>query len=202
MRISPATLLLCVAFLPLPSVAGTIEGQVHRVGPAFPAGKDYVISVEDVAERPVRVTATIDQKNLNFVPHVLAVQRGTTVQFPNSDPLKHNVFSISPAKRFNLGMYSQGESRSVTFDQVGIVELLCNVHLEMSAFIVVVANRYFAQAGSDGRFRIAGVPAGHHRLRCWQENIAPQYLDVEVPAEGTVQVEFTIPAGAREAGGE
>ncbi len=194
----PATLLLYVALLALPSMAGTIEGQVHRVGPAFPPGADYVISVEDVNEPPVQATAVIDQKNLRFVPHVLAIQRGTTVQFPNNDPLKHNVFSISPTKRFNLGMYSQGESKAVSFDRAGIVELLCNVHLEMSAYIVVVPNHYFAQAAADGRFRITGIPAGHHRLRCWHERLAPQFLEVDVPADGTVQVEFNIPAGQQE----
>jgi plastocyanin len=187
-----ATLLLAFALISGEALAGTVQGQLHRVGSAsLPAG-EYIVSVEDIDEAPVQATAVVDQRNLRFVPHLLVIRRGTTVKFPNSDPLKHNVFSISPSKRFNLGMYSQGESRSVVFDQAGIVEVLCNVHLEMSAFILVQPNHYFAQAGADGRFRIAGVPAGHHRLRCWREALPPQFLDVDVPADGTVQADFWL----------
>lgn len=192
MRLTQATLMVTFALISGQALAGTIEGQVRRVGSALPPGAVFVVSVEDLSEPPAPGAAIMDQKNLRFVPHVLAIRRGTTVQFPNSDPLKHNVFSISPTKRFNLGMYSQGESRSVLFDQVGIVNLLCNVHLEMSAFIVVLPNRYFATTDADGRFRIAGVPPGRHRLRCWHESLPAQFLDINVPADGTVPADFTF----------
>ncbi len=189
MRLTSITLLLITAML-VPAVwAGTLEGEVHSAGPRTDRS-NFVISIEDVDEPPVHATAVMDQKNLQFAPHVLAIQRGTTVQFPNSDPLKHNVFSISAAKRFNLGMYAQGESRSVTFDEAGVVEILCNVHLEMSAYIVVLRNRYYAQTGADGKFRIVGVPAGKHRVRCWSENAAEEVQEIEVPAEGTAEIQF------------
>ncbi|MGB9106015.1 MAG: plastocyanin/azurin family copper-binding protein, partial [Terriglobales bacterium] len=100
----------------------------------------FVAYVDDVAgpfPTPDRVVL-MDQKSLRFVPHVLAIQVGTTVEFANSDPLAHNVFSISSPKRFNLGLYGRGTSRRMKFDQPGVVQLLCNVHQEMSAFIVVV----------------------------------------------------------------
>ncbi len=134
----------------------------------------------------------MDQKDLRFVPHVLAIQVGTTVEFPNSDPVAHNVFSISEAKRFNLGLYRRGSVRRVKFDKPGVVELLCNVHMEMSAYIVVLKNPYFARSGPDGTFRISGIPPGQHRLRCWHERLPTQEQVVEVPAEGTVEVVFTL----------
>lgn len=169
--------------------AGTIEGQVHATG-SLTDRAGFVISVEDIEAPPAEGTAVMDQKNLRFVPHVLAIQRGTTVQFPNNDPLSHNVFSISPAKRFNLGMYPQGESRSLKFDEAGVVEVLCNVHLEMSGFIVVLKNPYFAKTDAQGRFRISGIPAGKHRIRCWHESLPAEEREVEVPAKGTVEVNF------------
>ena len=128
----------------------------------------------------------MDQKKLRFVPHVLPVLVGTTVEFPNSDPVAHNVFSISEAKRFNLGLYKHGTVRRMTFDRPWVVELLWNVHLEMSAYIVVLKNPYFARTAADGTYRIENVPAGQHRLRCWYEQSPAQSRLVEVPASGEV----------------
>lgn len=176
-----------------PALAGTIEGHVRGTGPT-PDLSNFVISVEDIEgpfpppEQPV----LMEQKELRFVPHVLAVQVGTTVEFPNRDPLSHNVFSISEAKRFNLGLYARGISRRVRFDKPGVVDLLCNVHLEMSSYIVVVKNPYFAKTGPDGTYRIEGVPAGRHRLRYWHERRAAQERTVQVPETGSVTVDFSI----------
>ncbi len=183
------TLLLVVTLLAAGAWAGTLEGQVHATGSLIDRSS-FVISVEDIDAPPAAGTATMDQKNLRFVPHVLAIQRGTAVRFPNSDPLSHNVFSISPAKRFNLGMYPQGQSRSLVFDQAGVIEVLCNVHLEMSAYIVVLKNPYFARSDAEGRYRITGVPAGRHRVRCWHESLPAEEHEVDVPASGTVEINF------------
>jgi len=185
----PLTRLLVMAILAPTAWAGAIEGQVHATG-SLTDRAGFVVSVEDIEAPPAEGTAVMDQKNLRFVPHVLAIQRGTTVEFPNNDPLSHNVFSISPAKRFNLGMYPQGESRSLKFDEAGVVEVLCNVHLEMSGFIVVLKNPYFAKTDAQGRFRISGIPAGKHRIRCWHESLPSEEREVEVPAKGTVAVNF------------
>lgn len=176
-----------------PILAGTIEGRVRGTG-ATADLSDFVISVEDIEgafpapEQP----AVMEQKELRFVPHVLAVQVGATVEFPNKDPLSHNVFSISEAKRFNFGLYSRGTTRRLKFEKPGVVELLCNVHLEMSGYIVVLKNPYFARTGSDGAFRIDGVPAGHHRLRCWHERFPAQERTVQVPEAGSVKTDFLI----------
>jgi plastocyanin len=169
--------------------AGTIEGRIQIKGTNADLS-NYVVYVDDIEgsfPAPKEV-AVMDQKDLRFIPHVLVIQAGTSVEFPNSDPVSHNVFSISKAKRFNLGLYSRGTVRRVTFDKPGVVELLCNVHLEMAAFIVVMKNPYFDRTGPDGSFRIQNVPAGRHRLRCWQEGMPAREQIVEVPSEGTVNV--------------
>ncbi len=168
-------------------LAGMIEGRVHRADPS-----NTVIWVDDVegsSPAPQR-SAVMEQKGLRFVPHVLAIQAGSTVEFPNHDPLAHNVFSISDAKRFNLGLYGNGTTRRLTFDRPGVVELLCNVHSEMSAYIVVVKNSFFASPGDDGSYRISDVPAGRHRLRYWRENAETEERTVDVPATGSATVNF------------
>lgn len=169
------------------SWAGTIDGEVHFQGHAADR-KAAVVYVADIQDPPIEATAVMDQKNLEFMPHLLVIQRGTTVQFPNDDPLKHNVYSISAAERFNLGMYAQGESRSLVFDRVGVVKISCAVHLQMSAYIVVVPNKYFAVVGADGRFRIPNVPAGLHELHYWQESSGEQVLKAQVPDQGSVTI--------------
>ena len=187
-------LLVAVALLiGRPALAGTIEGRVRWAGPAADL-PNFAISVEDIEEQfpPLNEPAVMDQKDLRFIPHVLVIQVGTTVEFPNTDPVSHNVFSISEPKRFNLGMYTRGARRRIKFDRPGVVELLCNVHLEMQAYIVVVKNPYFARTGSDGSYRIAGVPAGQHRLRCWHERLPYQERIVQVPEAGSVTVDFSM----------
>lgn len=177
----------------LPATAGTVAGRVRFTGGPT-AAANFVISVEDIEdELPAReAPALMDQRGLRFIPHVLVVPVGSTVEFPNSDPVRHNVFSISEAKRFNLGMYPRGATRRIKFEQPGVVELLCNVHIEMSGYIVVVKNRYFARTEPEGTYRIEGVPAGRHRLRCWHERFPALERMVEVPETGSVTVDFLV----------
>ncbi len=176
-----------------PVLAGTVEGHIRAPLPGADLS-NFVISVEEIegAFPASEQAAVMEQKDLRFVPHVLVIQTGTTVEFPNSDPLSHNVFSISEVKRFNLGLYSRGTSRRLKFEKPGVVELLCNVHLEMAGFIVVLKNPYFARTGPDGTYRIPDVPAGRHRLRLWHERLAAQDRMVEVPEIGSVTVDFLI----------
>ena len=176
-----------------PALAGTIVGRVHWAGPAADLS-NFVIWVDDIGGSFPAPTgfAVLDQKGLRFIPHVLAIQVGTTVEFPNADPVSHNVFSISEAKRFNLGLYGRDVIRRLTFDKPGVVELLCNVHLEMGAYIVVIKNPYFAQTAASGEYRISGVPAGRHRLRCWHERLRVQEQVVDVSGDGSVVVDFSV----------
>lgn len=168
-------------------LAGTIEGRVRGTNPS-----NTVIWVDDIEgsfPAPQRL-AVMEQKALRFVPHVLPVQAGATVEFPNHDPLFHNVFSISESKRFNLGLYANGVTRRLIFDKPGVVELLCNVHLEMSGYIVVVKNPFFASPDVNGTYRISDVPAGRHRLRYWREDAGAAERSVDVPSTSSVTVDF------------
>jgi plastocyanin len=182
--------------------SGTINGRVSG-GESTMDLSNFVVSVEDIegpfpAPTGTGITQKMDQKGLRFVPHVLPVVAGTTVDFPNDDPVSHNVFSISETKRFNLGLYGRRMKRSIRFDQPGIVELLCNVHMEMSGYIVVLKNPYFAKTAADGSFRISGVPGGRHRLRCWHEQLPAQEQEIDVPNEGVVSVNCDLSSGPHE----
>lgn len=138
--------------------------------------------------------AVMDQKNLVFEPHLLPVVKGAKVEFPNSDQVRHNVYSpAGSAKAFNLGTYPSGSSKTEEFDQPGIVPLRCNVHSEMSAFIVVLDTPYFAVTDKFGRFAIADVPPGSYTMRAWHEKVksVEQQLIVKAGGPTSVQLEMS-----------
>jgi plastocyanin len=138
--------------------------------------------------------AVLDQRNETFVPYVLAVTVGSTVDFPNSDRVYHNVFSLSKPKRFDLGRYPKGRSRSVRFDQPGVVRVFCEIHSHMSAFILVFAHRYFATTDAEGRYRIEGVPPGDYTVTLWNDGAVRGRRAVRVGAPGdSVDVDFEVP---------
>jgi plastocyanin len=134
----------------------------------------------------------IEQRDETFVPHVLPVLRGSTVDFPNDDPLFHNVFSLSSARTFDLGRYPKGTSKSVRFDRAGIVQVFCHIHSDMSAVVLVLDNPYFA-IPADGRYAIPDVPPGEYTLVAWHERIKPISQRVRVTADSVTVVDFNIP---------
>jgi plastocyanin len=136
--------------------------------------------------------AVMDQRNETFVPHVLAVTTGTTVEFPNSDRIYHNVFSLSKPARFDLGRYPTGRSKSVRFDRAGIVRVFCDIHSHMNAFILVFSHPYFAMTDDDGRFRIGNVPPGSYGLVAWNEGTSSEPRTVTVSESGTTEVDITL----------
>ena len=136
--------------------------------------------------------AEMDQRHETFAPHVLAISAGTWVDFPNNDSTYHNVFSLSKAKRFDLGRYKQGRSRAVRFDRPGIVRVFCDIHSHMSAFILVFAHPYFATTDAEGRYRIDRVPAGTYVVTAWYEGSNRETRSVTVPDSGLVEVDFTV----------
>jgi plastocyanin len=136
--------------------------------------------------------ARIDQRQETFVPRLLAIVAGTTVEFPNSDVTYHNVFSFSKAKSFDLGRYPAGRSRSVRFDQPGIVRVFCEIHSHMSAHILVFAHRFFAVTDEEGRFRIPDVPPGSYTLVAWSESAQPQSRRVVIGGAGDVEANFSL----------
>jgi plastocyanin len=140
--------------------------------------------------------ARIDQRNETFVPHVLAIMAGTTVDFPNSDLTYHNVFSLSRTKTFDLGRYAVGKSKSVRFDRPGIVRVFCEIHSHMSAFILVFAHRYFAVTDPDGNYRIDNVPPGSYSVFLWNESLPLETRRITIPETGG-DVELNFSAGRR-----
>ena len=135
----------------------------------------------------------LDQRNETFVPHVLPIVAGTTVDFPNNDHTYHNVFSLSKTKSFDLGRYAAGHSKSVRFDRPGIVRVFCDIHSHMSAFILVFAHRYFSVADPDGSYRLENVPPGTYTVVAWNEAAALESRRVVVPdTGGEVEVNFAL----------
>jgi hypothetical protein len=117
---------------------------------------------------------------------VLAITVGTVVDFPNNDAIYHNVFSLSKTKRFDLGRYAAGHSKSVRFDQPGIVRVFCDIHSHMTAFVLVFSHPFFAVTDEDGSYRIEEVPAGNYTVTAWYEGVLQQSLAVTVPPEGGI----------------
>lgn len=116
------------------------------------------------------------QRNKRFLPHIVAVEAGSEVDFPNEDPFFHNVFSIFNGKRFDLGLYASGETRPVNFNRPGISYIFCNIHPQMSAVVVTLDTPYFAISDQAGTFAINNVPAGSYRLGIWHERAKPETL--------------------------
>ncbi|HEY7290738.1 MAG TPA: carboxypeptidase regulatory-like domain-containing protein [Vicinamibacterales bacterium] len=134
----------------------------------------------------------MDQRNETFVPHVLAIMIGTTVEFPNSDAFYHNVFSLSKPARFDLGRYAAGKSRSVRFDKPGIVRVFCDIHSHMNAFILVFGHPFFALTNAEGRYGIENVPPGTYNVIAWNEGTASEPKGVTVPDGGTAELDFSL----------
>ncbi len=139
------------------------------------------------------VTAVIDQRAAHFDPDLIVVPVGSTVQFPNFDPIFHNVFSLSKAQPFDLGFYPKGQSRSVKFDHAGIIQVYCHIHANMYAAIVVTASPWFAKPSHDGSFSFSNVPAGHYRLTAWHKIAGLHAVAVDVPASGVADVTIRVP---------
>lgn len=148
--------------------AETVVGQAMLS--AHESAGQAVIYLDSSAKSKPLAHASVDQRDKTFEPHISVVTRGTTVHFPNDDTVFHNVFAYFQAKKFDLGMYPRGSSKQVTFDKTGLVVLLCNVHPDMSAYIMVVDTPYYAVADSHGRFHISGVPPGEYTLHGWHES--------------------------------
>jgi len=143
--------------------------------------------------------ATLRQHDERFLPHVLPVVKGTTVAFPNDDPLFHNVFSLSRAKSFDLGRYPRGSARSVTFDRAGIVQVFCHIHSDMSAVALVLDNPYFAVPDAEGRYTIPRLPPGDYTVVAWHERIRPITHRLHLEPDQVARLDFTIPLQPAEA---
>ena len=205
-----AMVFILLLYLPGQAMAGKITGIVKTKGLRSPADiLVYVVKAPPVQEDLSRTKFIMDQQNLTFNPHILPVPVGATVHFPNNDKVDHNIFSLSRTKKFNLGSYKTGESKTVTFDKPGIVELRCDVHAEMAAYILVLKNPYFAVTDDQGKFEIpdskqleqSGIkgikdlPEGNYILKTWHEKLKTQKQKITIPKNGDVTVEITATRG-------
>jgi plastocyanin len=143
-------------------------------------------------KRKPTVTKQMNQKDLTFVPLILPVQVGTKVEFPNLDDTYHNIFSFSPAKRFDLGRYRSDERPipSQVFDVTGLVTVRCDIHRHMRGLILVVDTPYFVISDADGRFRLGGLPSGHHTLKAWVSSKTTLERPVELESGSTLHVDL------------
>ena len=186
-------LLLMALFFGVSRVpAATVEGVASLQGRAAVRA---VVSLEGAAVAAAPAPHVImDQKNLAFVPDVLPVARGTVIEFTNSDDVQHNVFSPSArAGKFNLGTYGPGATRTVTLDQPGEVLVLCNIHMEMEAHILVLDTPYFSTVADDGSYRIADVPPGTYTVKIWKAHWRPFAQTIDVPKTGSLTVNIVAP---------
>jgi plastocyanin len=177
--VGAALLVLSASSSHASTVAGTVT--IDRAPAA-----DAVVYLEGAVETPPTPGhAVMDQKNLQFLPKLLPVARGTTVEFTNSDDIQHNVFSPSAiAGKFDLGAYGPGALRTVTLSDPGEVLVLCNIHMEMEARILVLRDPYFGLAAADGTYRIPAVPPGRYTAKVWHDGFLSDVRSVDVGGDG------------------
>jgi plastocyanin len=180
-----------IAELSVAAFAGTIHGKVSGVN------GESVVYVEAVPGKTFpapTATTVMDQKGLMFAPHIAVVQQGATIEFQNSDSVAHNVFwpSVGGNKKLthNLGTWPRGEKKAFKFDNPGVIPLLCNVHPEMSAFVIVSPTPYFAMTNKDGEFKIENVPDGAYTVTAWHEGAKSKSNPVKVA--GDTAADFTL----------
>jgi plastocyanin len=200
---------------PVAPPTGRIEGIVRLVAPddrpivsgAYPTRKvnktaprlseihNVVVFLRGVPRSAALPPARVEmiQRDEAFVPRVVAITRGSTIDFPNADPFFHNVFSLSRSATFDLGRFPRGERRSRTFTQAGLIKVYCHLHSHMSASIMVFDHAHFAMPSSDGAFVLEDVPVGEYRLSAWHERIGESAKPVVVEAGRTMRVEFALP---------
>jgi plastocyanin len=210
-------LMLAVA---LPSFGGDVAGQIlitrkltkKTVAPTIynlrgtvPAGPSAAPDAMNEFERTVVIleggqntpaapeTVSIEQRNSRFEPELVIIPVGSTVQFPNADPIFHNVFSLSRAQSFDLGYYPRSQSRTVKFPHEGVVQVYCHIHANMYAAIVVTASPWYGHPTATGAFTFTGVPAGHYRAVAWHKVAGLYEVSVDVPESGTVQTQIRVP---------
>ena len=197
-------------YLPGLALAGKIKGNVKVKGLRSPANiLVYLTKAPSGSMDPSKTNFVMDQRNLEFIPHVMPILVGASVQFPNNDEVDHNIFSMSRTKKFNLGSYKPGDSKAVLFDKPGVVEVRCDVHAEMAAYILVLKNPYFAVTDKNGNFEIpdssyfkqAGLTGatnllpGKYFIKTWHEKLKTQKKAIVVAENGEVTIQLGLSRG-------
>jgi plastocyanin len=185
--------------LPAYQLRGASPALVHEDTGELNQFADIVVFLEGDslgAGRPVRTELV--QQNQRFEPQLLIIPAGSTVSFPNADPIFHNVFSLSGAKKFDLGYYPEGHTRTIEFDEPGIVQVYCHLHPNMYAAVVVTPNQWYTRPAADGRFALSDVPPGDHRLVVWHMHAGFFRRNVRVDKGNPSNVVLNIPEQALE----
>ncbi|MGE0361011.1 MAG: carboxypeptidase regulatory-like domain-containing protein [Vicinamibacterales bacterium] len=178
---------------PRPAV-GDHGGRTGRATADVRRGLVYLDTAPRGAfDEPEPGRAVMDQRDETFVPRLLAVTTGTVVDFPNSDRTYHNVFSLSRARRFDLGRYASGRSKAVRFDRPGVVRVFCDIHSHMSAFVVVFNHPFFRVTDPDGRYRLDNVPPGAYTVVGWYEGEARVQRSVTVAPGAIAELDLEVP---------
>ncbi len=173
----------------------SVEHIVHRESPGSELEMAIVYLQGDNlirANEESRKKATLDQKNATFLPHVQAIVKGTTILITNHDDTYHSVFSLSPAKRFNIGRRPAGETVPVTFEKCGVVQVFCDIHSHMTAYILVLDNPYFTSPARDGSFILRDVPPGTYTIKAWHERLSESSQKIEVQPGSTASVSLVL----------
>ncbi len=168
---------------------GGVSGKVEVTPPKYAA--ETVVYLKDVKAKGAPRTATMDQKNMTFIPHVLAIARGDTVKFLNHDGVAHNVYSPD-GEAYNLGTFKSNEEAKHTFDQEGAYSQLCSIHPEMLGYIFVAPSRYAAAVDAKGAYAIKDVPPGTYKIAVWNSHLKAPDKPVTVQAGKTAVADFAL----------
>jgi plastocyanin len=180
---------------PLPSTLYPSRAVDKRKTQTAPEIRNVVVYLKNVALRGELPTGTAElrQEDEAFVPHVLAITKGSAVMFSNQDSFFHNVFSLSGAANFDLGRFPRGTTRTQVFKKAGIVKVFCHIHSQMSATILVLDNPYFAIPETDGSFVLDGVPPGQYTIVGWHERVGERKATVRVEAGRPSSIDLSLP---------
>ena len=177
-----------ILFAAAPAFGAELTGTVAVSG--RPA-QDAVVWLDTTARATPRAQrGVLDQRNLSFFPHVLAVQVGTVVEFPNNDKVFHNVFSFRDGRKFDLGMYPKGTMKRIAFDKPGLSRLFCNIHPNMAAYVMAVDTPYFAVSDEKGTFTVAGVPPGTYVYHAWRPGGKPLTGSITVDGNSPLEIRW------------
>ncbi len=174
---------LLLALPPSPAAGDVVEGRVTlvRAGSAVPDASNAIVWIEGLhVNGPAAARGEMKSEQKKFAPRAIVVRKNATVEFPNADAIYHNVFSVSGANRFDLGLYRSGVSKEKKFEDPGLVRVYCNIHPQMVGFVMVVDSDFAAVTGPDGTFRFQGVPPGTHVLKVWHEEGGETQVPVTV----------------------
>lgn len=184
---------VCLLLGVVPLLAIPVAGRVKVTGRAPGTTLPTIVYAEPLSgnSRPQAGKFTFRQVKKAFQPRVLAIPTGSTVQFPNDDPVFHNVFSLNPPEQFDLGLYREGESKSQTFKEPGVYRVFCNIHPQMAGVILVVPTSYIVEADAGGAYRL-DLPAGRYRVTAWSERSQPVSAEVTVSAGAATLPDLTL----------